>query len=172
MARALTCTQTAAGWAGSCRFDAPGTYGFVCGLHAYMSGTVAVVDPTATTPTGTTTTPTGTTPAPSRPTVRVARSQRGTVVRGSVATAATGSRIVATALVAKRALAARRLVGVGSQSKRSKGIGRTALAVRLNARARAALVRRPRLAVELRVVVTPPAGQAVTKTFAVTLRYR
>jgi plastocyanin len=30
------------GWAGECRFDAPGTYTFVCGVHPDMRGTVVV----------------------------------------------------------------------------------------------------------------------------------
>src|SRR4051812_21731145 len=30
------------GWSGSCRFDVPGTYAFVCGAHGFMEGTVTV----------------------------------------------------------------------------------------------------------------------------------
>ena len=30
------------GWTASCRFNTPGTYAFVCGAHAFMTGTVVV----------------------------------------------------------------------------------------------------------------------------------
>ncbi len=33
---------TVYGWVGSCRFDAPGTYAFVCGTHPEMTGSVIV----------------------------------------------------------------------------------------------------------------------------------
>lgn len=50
----LPTTPTAAGWSGSCRFDTPGTYTFHCDLHAFMSGTIVVVDPNAPPPPTTT----------------------------------------------------------------------------------------------------------------------
>src|SRR6476659_3105879 len=57
----LPTLPTAAGWSGSCSFNAVGTYAFHCDLHpGLMHGTVVVVDPNApppTTSTGTTTTP-------------------------------------------------------------------------------------------------------------------
>jgi plastocyanin len=37
-----------AGWEGNCTFNAPGTYAFVCGVHADMTGTVIVTAPTPT----------------------------------------------------------------------------------------------------------------------------
>jgi plastocyanin len=44
------------GWSGECTFNTPGTYTFVCGAHAQMTGTVIVGTPTATpTPTPTAT---------------------------------------------------------------------------------------------------------------------
>jgi plastocyanin len=188
----LPAVPTGEGWGGTCRFDAPGTYAFVCGLHSSMTGTVDVVDPTATTTTGTTTTPptgtgpVGTTPgestptsggSPLRPRVSVAHRQRGVVVHGAVTTPAGRSRIVVTARVSNRALAKRRprhvrQVRVGSQSRRSTGTAKTSFAVRLNAAARRALHRRQRLVVDLRIVVTPPGERAVAKTVAVVLRDR
>ncbi|HEY6781288.1 MAG TPA: plastocyanin/azurin family copper-binding protein [Thermoleophilaceae bacterium] len=57
----LPAVPSGPGWSGACRFDTPGTYLFVCGLHSFMTGTVEVVDPTATGTTGTGTTTTGTT---------------------------------------------------------------------------------------------------------------
>ncbi len=202
------------GWAGTCSFNNPGTYTFVCQAHAFMTGQVVVepptttTTPTATTPTGTMpttpttptttttttspppTTPTtpggtttgATTPAPGgapstppRPRVTVARRQEGTVLRGSVTTSAVGSRIVVTALVSNRALQKSRprrarKIQVGSQSKRTTRAGKTSFAVKLNAAARRALARRERLSVDLRIVVTPPGGRAVTTTVTVALR--
>ena len=38
----LPAVATAPGWARTCRFDAPGTYTFVCDAHDYMTGAVAV----------------------------------------------------------------------------------------------------------------------------------
>ena len=77
-----------------------------------------------------------------------------------------------TAFATSRSLAARaaRSVRVGSLRKRSTGTGRTAFAVRLKATARRALAKRGRLIVSLRIVVTPPRGQAITKNVAVAVR--
>src|ERR1700750_1558971 len=63
-AKPSSCTQTAGmdygsvpplpaavqgpGWAGSCRFDTPGTYTFHCDAHANMTGTIVVQAPTPT----------------------------------------------------------------------------------------------------------------------------
>jgi plastocyanin len=182
----LPAAPAPAGWSGQCRFDTPGTYAFVCEAHPFMTGEVHVVESTTTTTT-TTTTPTTTTPTtttpdgspappapPAPPKVSVPRRQRGAVVRGAVTTPAGGSRIVVTASVSNRALARRRpkrvrQVRIGTQSKRSTGAGRTRFAVRLNAAARRALRRRHRLAVRLRIVVTPAGGPAVPTTVKVLL---
>jgi len=113
----------------------------------------------------------------------VSRRQRGTVVRGSVTTPAGPSLIVVTAYVTKRTLGTQRALGthrakhvvrvrVGSQTKRATGTGKTTFAVKLNKTARRALHRRHRLAVTLRIVVTPQGGQAVAKTASVALRER
>ena len=166
-------------WAGSCRFDTAGTYAFHCGAHGFMTGTVVVGDGSPTTNTGTTNTgttgtstdPTGEPPKPPR--VKVSKRQRGAVVRGSVTTPAGPSRISVKAFVASRALAqGAKLVRVGSKTKRSKGTGRTSFALRLNAAARRALKQRGRLAVKLRIVVTPPGGKPVAQRAAVSLRKR
>ncbi len=183
----LPAMPTAAGWSGSCRFDAPGRYRFNCDLHPHMQGTVVVEDPNApptTPPTtggpGTTTAPPaggtgpgGTSPAPGggyarprRAGVNVAGRQRGTVVRGTIAAPA-GSRIVVKAFASSRALSARpprraRPVLVGSTAT-----VRASFAVRLNADARAALRRLGRLAVTLRIAIAPPGGRTRTTTVVV-----
>jgi plastocyanin len=196
-----TCTQTAGsdtgavpplpaqpsgpGWAGTCRFDAAGSYAFVCGLHAYMTGTVHVGDGSGTPPVGppgypapppTPTPPGSDSPGQSKPLkVTVARRQRGTTVRGSVTTSENGSRIAVKALVSNRLLAKSpprriRKVSVGSLRKQVAAAGKTSFALKLNATARRALKRIERLSVELRIKVTPPGGPTATKTARVTLR--
>jgi hypothetical protein len=56
-------------WAGSCKFDLPGTYSFVCDAHPAMTGTVLVTNPAGGTPTPTpTATPTPTPTPPPRDT--------------------------------------------------------------------------------------------------------
>ena len=53
-----------AGWEGSCRFENPGTYSFVCGVHPEMKGTVIVQGVATPTPTPTATATTTATAAP------------------------------------------------------------------------------------------------------------
>ena len=185
----LPAAPEAPGWSGTCRFDTPGTYLFVCDNHNYMKGTIVVVGRGAsTTTTDATTTAGGTSTAPAnqapgagtstsggssspsaRPRVSVAHRQRGAVLRGTVTTPAGRARITVTAYLAAHGSRIR----VGSQTRPSKGAGATAFAVRLDATGRRALLRAHRLAVDLRVVVTPAAGRPVTaKTVAVALRDR
>ena len=99
----------------------------------------------------------------------MAHRQRGAVLHGTVTTPAGRARIIVTAYLAADGARIR----VGSQTRHSKGAGTTAFAVRLDAAGRRALLRAHRLAVDLRVVVTPRAGRPVTtKTVAVALRDR
>jgi plastocyanin len=173
------------GWTGHCQFNTPGTYAFVCDAHSYMQGTIQVGDGSGSppgSPPGTPTTPTTpTTPGSGSPgeaappTVKVARRQRGTTVRGSVTTSVGGSRLVIRALVSNRLLTTSpprrvRKVAVGSLRRQVPSAGRTPFAVKLNRAARRALNRRDRLIVDLRISVTPPGGTATTKTARVILR--
>jgi hypothetical protein len=59
---------------------------------------------------------------------------------------------------------------VGALRKQVATAGKTSFAVRLRRAARRALERRGVLAVDVRIVVTPPAGGATTRTVRVTLR--
>lgn len=165
-------TASPPAWSGSCTFEAYGTYAFRCGLHSFMTGQVEVPDPNAPT-TGTTgPTPTATT-GPAPPAVKVAGRQRGVVVRGSVTTPAGPSDISVTAFAARSALASRaRLVKVGALNRHSVGTGSTSFALRINRAARRALHRRHRLAVKVRIAVTPDAGTTFKKTVPVVLRER
>ncbi len=151
------------GWSGSCRFDSPGTYSFVCGQHYFMTGEVKVVDPNAP--------PTGTTGPPASPSVKVKRRQVGTVVRGSVTTPDGPSTIAVTAFASRRAVGARtKRVKVGSVRKTSKGTGSTSIRLAVSRAARRAIHRRHRLALTLRIAITPPYGYTTTKSKAVVLR--
>jgi plastocyanin len=185
----LPATPEAPGWSGTCRFDTPGTYLFVCDNHTYMKGTIVVEGRgTTTTTTSSSTTATGTSTAPgdqtpgsgsstpggsssstARPRVSVAHRQRGTVLRGTVTTPAGRSQVRVTAYLAGHGSR----TPIGSQTKRSKGPGTTTFAVKLDSAGRRKLQRAHHLAVDLRVVVTPAAGRPVTtKTVAVALRDR
>jgi plastocyanin len=185
----LPATPEAPGWSGTCRFDTPGTYLFVCDNHTYMKGTIVVEGRgTTTTTTSSSTTATGTSTVPgdqtpgsgsstpggssssaARPRVSVAHRQRGTVLRGTVTTPAGRSQVSITAYLAGHGSTTR----IGSQAKRSKATGMTTFAVKLDPVGRRKLQRAHHLAVDLRVVVTPAAGRPVTtKTVAVALRDR
>ena len=187
----LPAMPEAPGWSGTCRFDTPGTYLFVCDNHNYMKGTIVVEGrgtSTSTTTTSGSTTAAGTSTAPgdqtpgagtstsggsssspARPRVSVAHRQRGAVLRGTVTTPAGRAQIKVTAYLAGHGSRIR----VGSQTKHSKGTGTTAFAVKLDPAGRRALMRAHRLAVDLRVDITPAAGRPVTtKTVAVALRDR
>ena len=186
----LPATPEAPGWSGTCRFDTPGTYQFVCDNHNYMKGTIVVEGRgTTTTTTSSSTTATGTSTAPgdqtpgsgsstpggsssstARPRVSVAHRQRGTVLRGTVTTPAGRSQVRVTAYLAGHGSRTR----IGSQTKRSKGTGTTTFTVKLDSAGRRRLQRAHHLDVDLRVVVTPAAGRpaTTTKTVAVALRDR
>ena len=111
---------------------------------------------------------------PGASSLRLKSSQRGTVVRGSLVVARKGSKLVVRALARRNALSrssrSSLRVQVGRQ-QRSPVQGRTSFGVALNATARRALRRDGRLAIGLRITVTPPAeGRSYKATRTVTLR--
>jgi plastocyanin len=137
------------GWNGSCTFNSPGMYPFICEAHDEMTGRVDVVDAPGQPPPPGGNPPGGNPPGgnpgggggsggggggggndpggsptqPGAPKISFARKQTGTTLRGSV-TAAAGAKIVVTALVSNRYLSTSRpkkvkKVSVGSQTKRS-----------------------------------------------------
>ena len=124
------------GWSGSCTFNSPGMYPFVCEAHPQMTGRVDVVDAPGEPPppppgggdpppggggggggsgggggggggTGGDPTDPGSPTQPGAPKISFARKQTGTTLRGSV-TAAAGAKIVVTALVSNRYLSTSR----------------------------------------------------------------
>ena len=188
---------TTQAWSGNCTFNTATTYSFVCQAHSNMTGTVQVVnpppgggDPPPPPPPGGGNPPPGggggsggggggggndpggSPTQPGSTSIKFARKQTGTTLRGSV-TAAAGAKIVVTALVSNRFLSTSRpkkvkKVSVGSQTKRSTG-AKISFAVKLSKAARKALKSRDKLSVTLRIVVTPSGGKATTKTVAVKL---
>jgi plastocyanin len=175
-------TEAAAGtnWSGTCTFAQAGTYTFYCTVHgAAMSGTITVsangtTTTTTTTPTTTTTTtPTAPGESPSgSPLVggpSLHSKQGGGSVKGSlnISAAGAGGRLeidvfAKSALLAKARHATQ--VRVGRLVRGSVSAGKLPFAVRLNARARSALKRHRRLALTVRIVLTPVHGEPLTIT--------
>lgn len=174
----LPATPSGPGWQGDCTFAAEGTYAFVCGKHGAMTGSVQVTSGGGVTPPP----PPAAAPPPPPPAgslaaaasgLRVAAAQRGSAIRGSVRVTRAGSRLLARAFARRRALSggrSTRLVEVGRQLRGSVGAGRVTFSVRLGPSARRALRRDGRLAITLRLRVTPQAGASFAATRAVVLR--
>jgi plastocyanin len=166
-------------WSGTCTFAQPGTYTFYCTVHGpEMTGTVTVSAAGTTTTTVTTPTTTGS-PGPGEPGSgspflggpSLASSQRGGVVRGSLAIsgAGAGDRLEVD-VFAKGASVGRgrhrERVRVGRLVRGSVSSGEVGLFVRLDAAARHALKRHRRLALVVRITLTPRYGNptSVTRT--------
>jgi plastocyanin len=187
-------------WSGSCTFVKPGTYTFWCTVHgASMAGAVTVgssgTTTTTTTPPTTTTTPSGPSTAPtttattSQPgspvatvpgtslagtTVRLLSGPRGRSVRGSLdlAAAAAGGRLEVDVLARRAALSAHGhgLTRVGRLVRSSLAAGTVTFRVPLDARAVHALHAHRRLALTVRIVLTPPGAQPLTVVRGLLLR--
>jgi hypothetical protein len=190
------------GWEGKCTFQNPGTYKFESSTLFNEGGSLnyteyeVVVESAGTTPTtpttpgggGTTTSPTGPAggsgpgAAPSSPlvggaseAVKLARTQHGSSVHGSVkiSQAGSGGRLevglfAAGASLAKAGHAAQ--ARVGRLVRSSLEAGSVSFSVPLNAKGKAALRRRRRLALTVKVTLTPVHSAAVTVTRAVVVR--
>ncbi len=187
-------TPAKTGWEGTCEFTQPGTYRFESStlfknppyedytkyeIVVESAGTGTTTGTTTTTTTPTTTTPTTPT-TPSEPgngspleggskALVLARSQRGATVHGSieVSQAGSGGRLEV-GLFAARASLARvghsERVRVGRLVRSSLKAGGVSFSVPLSARGRAALRRHRRLALTVKVTLTPLHGAAVTVT--------
>jgi hypothetical protein len=167
------------GWKGTCTFTDAGEYSFACGIHPDMTGKVIVTAPAATSsPTATATaTPSPTpdaattpsaapqpppsgSPTPAQaPTYKVARSQKGTKVRGTV-TLAQGSRLEVTVRLNKRR--------VGRSTKTAGGT--TTFSITLDAKARKQLKRKHNLKLTVTVAVTQPGAAKQQRVFNVRQR--
>jgi plastocyanin len=183
-------TSAMTNWEGKCTFATPGTYNFESstlfndGVDNYTKYEVVVEGSTTTTgTTGTTTTPTMTTTSPSSPesplagsesqAVKVAKSQRGGSVKGSlqISKAGGGDRLEVDLLAttASLAKAGHTTQVVGRFVSASVSAGHRSFSVKLNAKARRALKRHHRLALKVKITLTPVNGEATSVTRSVTL---
>jgi plastocyanin len=153
-------------WSGTCTFTQPGTYTFYCTVHgAEMSGTVTVAAAGAAPP------PLAASPlaGSASEAVKLAPSQHGKTVRGSVAISSAGAggrlqvELLASAASLARAGSAAQ-ARVGRSVRASLPEGKVSFAVPLVARAKRALHRHGHLRLSVKVIVTPPSGPATTIT--------
>jgi plastocyanin len=177
------------GWTGSCRFDAAGSYPFVCPVHADMTGTITVqatATPTPSATPGATATPPaggggppapgaggGAPPVATTLAVSLPKSQKGTRVRGRVDVAVTGSRLDVSLWASRRSLSggkSTKPVRIGKLTRTSAPAGKVSFAVVADAKAMSALRRHHRLAVTVRIALTPPGGHELTRSSRITLR--
>jgi plastocyanin len=175
-----TVTASGTGWSGSCTFSQPGSYTFYCTVHgAAMSATITVAPAGGTTSTTTGSEPppgstTGTTPeppllAPAFAALKLPGHQRGGSLHGSIAisSVAVGGRLEVDLLARQSSLGKGgsgfgTRVRVGRLIRASLSAGPMSFGVPLDQRARRALRRHRRLALIVRIVITPTDGQAVT----------
>ncbi len=191
MGSAPACTGVPASamtkWEGTCKFEQPGTYRFESstlfndGVDNYtryevvVEGTATGTTPTTTTTPTPTTTTTPTTPSePSHGSpleggsraLKLPGSQRGSTVHGSidVSRAGAGGRLEVGLFAAGASLAKVRhseQVRVGRLARSSLKAGRVSFSVPLSATGKAALRRRRRLALTVKITLTPLHAAAV-----------
>jgi hypothetical protein len=104
--------------------------------------------------------------------VKVAKSQRGGSVKGSInlSSAAAGGRLEVDVLAQSASLAKTKhgtRVRVGRYVRGSLSAGRLSFSVKLNAKARRALERHHKLALTVEIVLAPAGGKALTITRSV-----
>jgi hypothetical protein len=184
-------------WKGSCTFTKAGVYRYYCSVHGMaMSGTIVVGTP-ETTPTPTPTAPTtpgGSPTPPPAPTeatppgaglssplagsaakaIVLAANQHGASVRGSIAVSAAGAGAHLEIDLLAHGTALRKSgrsaqVRVGGLVRTSLKSGRVSFAAPLDQQGQAALRRRGRLALAVRITLTPTRGAAVRVTRAVVM---
>ncbi|HEY4810930.1 MAG TPA: hypothetical protein VIH71_07730 [Solirubrobacteraceae bacterium] len=179
-------------WEGTCKFEQPGTYKFEsptlfnAGSLNYTKYEVVVesastgTTPVTTTTTTPTTTTTTTTTTPSEPSygsslegrssaLKLAGSQHGASVHGSIKVpqADSGGRLEVSLFAASASLAKTGhpvKVRVGRLARPSLESGGVSFSVPLNAKGKAALRRHRRLALTVKVTLTPLHGTAVSIT--------
>ncbi len=180
-------------WSGTCSFAQAGTYTFYCTVHGpEMTGTVTV-DANGTTTTTTTGSSTTTTPAPTPTTTTTTNptaplqppatalllgspalrsSQRSGAVLGSleISKAGAGGRLEVDLFAKGASLGQHKhlmRVRVGGLLRSSVSAGKLVFAVKLDAKARRALKRHRRLALTVKITLTPLHGEPLTVTHAI-----
>jgi plastocyanin len=156
-------------WSGACSFAQAGSYGFYCTVHpTEMKGTITAITGEGPPPTN---------PAPPPPdegggspvkgsalqALRLAKSQKGNVVRGSIALseAATGGRLEVALLMAGNR--------VGRLARGGLSAGRLPFAVALRRVARLALRENGQLSLKVRIRIAPPGDRALILNRTVTV---
>jgi plastocyanin len=176
----MPATPSSSGWAGSCTFADTGKYTFYCDLHTGMRGTVLVGDVPEPTPPagggggygpGGAQTGGGSLPAPLAG-LKIAKTQRGTKVGGSIANLIAGSDLKIDITAKASALKTSASVRVGRLSKTNLAAGTYSFSIKLNSKARAAVKKKGKLAVSVKFRLTPPGAPTVTATKSVTLKKR
>jgi hypothetical protein len=190
-------TAPKTGWEGKCTFATPGTYKFESATlwPEYTKYEVVVEGSTSAPPPGTTGeggskggTPGSGTPSPTQagesptgpplsgaPTIAptIHPSQRGTTVKGSlqIAEAGAGDRLEVDLLAtpASPGKAGHATQVVGRFVSASVSAGQQSFSVKLNATARKALKRHHRLALKVKITLTPAHGEAISITRSVTV---
>ncbi|MGA9876694.1 MAG: hypothetical protein WBQ21_12895 [Solirubrobacteraceae bacterium] len=179
------------GWEGKCSFATPGTYKFESSTlwFEYTKYEVVVEDSATTTPPTGTTGGGGSTPGPATPsptpvvesptesplsgTPKIHSSQRGATVNGSlqIAKAGAGDRLEVELLAttASLAKAGHTTQVVGRFVSASVSAGEQSFSVKLNAAAKKALKRHQRLALKVKITLTPTHGVATSVTKSVTV---
>ncbi len=176
-------------WEGTCKFEQPGTYKFESSTLFNEGGSLnytkyeIVVEGAATgmAPTTTTTTTTPSKPSSGSPlaggsrALRLASSQRGSTVHGSikVSQAGSGGRLEIGLFVADASLAKvghSKQARVGRLVRSSLKAGSVSFSVPLSTKGKAALRRHRRLALMVKITLTPLHGAAVTVTRGVVVR--
>ncbi|MFZ1155173.1 MAG: plastocyanin/azurin family copper-binding protein [Solirubrobacteraceae bacterium] len=179
-----TAAASATKWSGSCTFSQAGTYTFYCTVHGpEMTGTITV-SPDGATTTTMTTNPTTTTPGGPPPETEVLSgsplvgspslrsSQHGTSVHGSldISKAGAGGRLEVELLTNSTSLGKTKhstRISVGRFIRSSLPAGQQSFSVKLSAKAKRALNRHHRLALTVRIVLTPLHGKPTTLTRSV-----
>jgi plastocyanin len=177
----MPAAPSSSGWAGSCTFADTGKYTFYCDLHTGMRGTVLVGDVPEPTPptggggggggTGGTQNGGGYLPAPLAG-LKIAKTQRGVKVGGSIADLAAGSDLKIDITAKSSALKTSASIRVGRLTKSSLAAGTYKFSIKLNSKARAAIKKKGKLAVSVKFKLTPPGAPTVTATRSVTLKKR
>jgi hypothetical protein len=190
-------TSAMTGWEGRCKFEQPGTYKFESSTlwpeytkYEIVVEGAATGTTTATTTTTTTTTPTTTTTAPTMPSesghgsgspleggsraLELAGGQHGSTVHGQVkvSLAGAGGRLEVGLFATGASLAKAGhpvQVRVGRLVRSSLDAGSVSFSVPLNTRGKAALRRHHRLALTVKITLTPLHGAAVTLTRVVVM---
>jgi plastocyanin len=162
-------------WSGDCTFAQPGTYAFVCTVHPNeMKGTITVSSGEAPPPPPPGGPPESPLQGSASSALKIAKTQKGGTVRGSVALsqASAGGRLQVLLLARQASLssvAAPPMSRVGRLVRSPLGAGRVSFAVPLKGVARRALRRRQKLSLTVQVLVAAPGGAALILTRGVVL---